>query len=131
MKKFAFVAVAALSMVFASCGKKLSPQAEKAWSDFKEVASKLDSEEKISELSMDEFMELNAKWLEANKAMLGNSVDIAATNEAIVDSMEVIANKVNPVLQKTTELMKAAQAEEAGEAGEAEAAAAEETSTEE
>ena len=80
---------------------------------------------------MDEFMELNAKWLEANKAMLDNSVDIAATNEAIVDSMEVIANKVNPVLQKTTELMKAAQAGEAGEAGEAEAAAAEETSTEE
>ena len=60
MKKLAFVAVAALAMVFASCGKKLSPAAEKAWADFKEAASKLDSEEKIDQLeSMDEFVELN------------------------------------------------------------------------
>ncbi len=110
MKKLAFVAVAALAMVFASCGKKLSPAAEKAWADFKEVASKLDTEEKVDQLeSMEQFVELNQKWLDANKAMLDNSVEYAAVKPEIVDSMEIIANKVNPLIQKVSDMLKAAQ----------------------
>ena len=117
MKKLLFVAVAALAMVFASCGKKLSPEAEKAWADFKEVASKLDSQEKIESLeTIEDFTALNARWLEVNKAMLDKSVEIAAAKPELIDSMEIIANKVNPVIQKTGELLKAAgEAQAAGE----------------
>ncbi len=137
MKKLVFVAVAAIAMVFASCGKKLSPEAEKAWADFKEVAAQLDSDEKIDKIeSMEQFTELNKKWLEANKAMLDNSVEYAAVKPEIVDSMETIANKVNSQIQKVTEMLKAANelnaaANELDEAAENIEAAAEEEETEE
>ena len=47
MKKLFFMAFVASSMVFASCGFKMSPEATSAWNDFKEKAAAVSTDEAV------------------------------------------------------------------------------------
>ena len=49
MKKLFFMALVAGSMVFASCGVKMSPEATKAWNDFKEKAAAVSTDEAVDQ----------------------------------------------------------------------------------
>ena len=49
MKKLFFMALVAGSMMFASCGVKMSPEATKAWNDFKEKAAAVSTEDAVSQ----------------------------------------------------------------------------------
>lgn len=121
MKKIFFVLVAGAMMM--SCGGSLSPEGQKAWNDFKELSSKLESEEAVDANfeTAEEFSAAVKEWNEAAQNMKNYVTEITPEQ---ADSFEALANKCAPVLEKVSKMMQQAAeaATEEAEEGEEEAA---------
>lgn len=107
MKKIFFVLVAGAMMM--SCGGSLSPEGQKAWNDFKELSSKLESEEAVDANfeSADEFAQAVKEWGEVGDKLKNFATEFS---EAQVDSMASMSEKCAAVIKKAQEGMAAAAA---------------------
>lgn len=124
MKKLTFMVIAAAALMIVSCGQKMSPEAQKAWNDFKACADKIDSEEKVDKLeSIEAFNQIVQDWSKAAKEMEAHATEYS---KAINDSMEAITNKVKPVMEKLEQVVAEGVAEGIAEAAAEEAAETEE-----
>ena len=99
MKKLFFMALVAGSMVFASCGVKMSPEATKAWNDFKEKAAAVSTDEAV-----DQFESLEAYEAAFEAAMnagteFGKNFDGKVTQE-VADSFAAMTQAMIQMDQK-------------------------------
>ena len=109
MKKTIFVAIAAAAMLV-SCGAKMSPEATKAWNDFKEKAAAVSTDE-----ACDQFETPEAYQAAFDAAMnagieFGKNFDGKVTKE-VADSFAALNQTLIEHDKKVQELL-AAQAEE-------------------
>ncbi len=108
MKKTIFVAIAAAAMLV-SCGAKMSPEATKAWNDFKEKAAAVSTDE-----ACDQFETPEAYQAAFDAAMnagieFGKNFDGKVTKE-VADSFAALNQTLIEHDKKVQELL-AAQAE--------------------
>jgi flagellar biosynthesis/type III secretory pathway protein FliH len=128
MKKLTFMIIAAAALMIVSCGKKMSPEAQKAWNDFKACADKIDTDEKVDKFtSIEEFNQVVQDWQKAAKEMESHATEYS---KEITDSMDAITNKVKPVMEKVEQAVAEGVAEGIAE-GLAETEGAEGAETEE
>ena len=128
MKKIFFV-IAAGALMLVSCGK-MSPEAQKAWNNFKEASAKFESEEAVDAnfQSPEEFTAGVKAWNDAAQKMKDFATEFS-TEQA--DSFASITAKCAPVIEKATQLLQQAAAQGITEEDVAEEGAAEEEATEE
>ena len=128
MKKIFFV-IAAGALMLVSCGK-MSPEAQKAWNNFKEASAKFESEEAVDANfnTAEEYSEGLKAWSEATQKLKDYTTEFS-TEQA--DSMEKIVAKCKPVIEKMNAMMQQAAAQGITEEDVAEEGAAEEEATEE
>lgn len=106
MKKIMFVAVAAVAMLVVSCGQTMSPEAAKAWSDFKATAEKIATTEAVDQFeSYEDFNAAVQEWNAASQEMAKYSAEYS---QEIVDSMNNITNTVGANVQTIVALKEAA-----------------------
>ena len=98
MKKTIFVALAAVSMIFASCGKKMSPEATKAWEDMKAKAASVCSMEAIDQFETVEDWNAAVKAFQAATQEMGKYQ--SEYSKEIVDSFTTLTNKFAEVNEK-------------------------------
>jgi hypothetical protein len=106
MKKIMFVAIAAVAMLVVSCGQTMSPEAAKAWSDFKATAEKIATPEAADQF--DSYEDFNAAVQEWNAAAQEMAKYSAEYSTEIADSMNNIATTVGANVQAVAELQQAA-----------------------
>ena len=111
MKKLFFMALVAGSMVFAACGVKMSPEATKAWNDFKEKAAAVSTDEAVNQ-----FESLEAYDAAFNAAMnagteFGEKFNGKVTQE-VADSFADMTKKLIEMDQKVRPGFKAMEADE-------------------
>ena len=101
MKKNLFVAMAAVVILFVSCGQSMSPEAAKAWSDFKATAEKIATPETADQFeSFIDFNDAVQEWNAAAQEMAKYSTEYG---KEIADSMKVIAAKAGANVQTILE----------------------------
>ena len=107
MKKIFFVLAAGAMLM--SCGGALSPEAQKAWDNFKELSSKLETEEAVDANfeSSEDFAQAVKEWGEVGAALKNYATEFS---EAQVDSMASMSEKCAAVIKKAQEGMAAAAA---------------------
>ena len=109
MKKTIFVAIAAVAMLV-SCGAKMSPEATKAWNDFKEKAAAVSTDEACDQFETPEaYQEAFDAAMKAGQDFAKN-FDGKVTKE-VADSCAALTNALIEHDKKVQELL-AAQAEE-------------------
>ena len=99
MKKLFFMALVAGSMVFAACGAKMSPEATKAWNDFKEKAAAVSTDEAVSQFeSLDAYEAAFEAALNAGTEF-GTKFDGKVTQE-VADSFKTMFETMKQMDQK-------------------------------
>ncbi len=115
MKKTFFMALVAVSMIFASCGKKMSPEAAKAWEDVKAKAASVCSMEAV-----DQF-ETVEDWNAAVQAFQAATQEMAKYEQEypkeVVDSFATLTTKFGEVSQEAATKIKETMEEAFDEAG--------------
>ena len=109
MKKIFFV-IAAGALMMVSCNKSLSPEAQKAWDNFKEASAKFESEEAVDAAfeNAEEYSAGLKAWSEATQKLKDYATEFTPEQ---TDSMEKIVAKCQPVIQKMSEMMQQAAAQ--------------------
>lgn len=135
MKKLFFVAVAACAMMFASCGKSMSPEAAKAWQDVKDKSTNLLTVDDVDKFESTEAY--NAACQAFNNAVQEMTKYDGQYPKEVVDSFAKISTQFGETAKKVAELLQAEkEMDEASAAvdeadAEAEGATEEEATTEE
>ena len=121
MKKLFFV-LAAGALMMVSCNSGLSPEGQKAWDNFKQLAATFESEEAIEANYADEasFKAGHEAFVEATKKIQDYVLEITPEQ---ADSFKTMCEACAPVIQKANEMLQAkeeieAAAEEPEEAAE-------------
>ena len=91
MKKMVFMALVAVSMIFASCSKTMSPEAKKAWDTVKEKAAAVCSVEALAQFESVE--DYNAAVQAFNDAIQEMSKYEKEYSKEIADSVLTITNQ--------------------------------------
>ena len=105
MKKLFFV-IAAGALMMVSCNNGLSPEGQKAWDNFKQLAATFESEEAIEANYADEeaFKAGHASFVEATKKIEDFVLEITPEQ---ADSFKTMCEQCAPVIQKAQELLQA------------------------
>ena len=108
MKKMVFMALVAVSMIFASCGKTMSPEAKKAWEAVKEKAPAVCSIEALSQFESVEaynaaVQEFNAAAQEMVKYQNEYSKEIADSFGVITKQFQEASEKAAAMVQQQAE----------------------------
>lgn len=108
MKKMFFMALVAVSMIFASCGKTMSPEAKKAWEAVKEKAPALCSMEAIDQFESVEdwnaaVQDFNAAVQEMEKYQNEYSKEIADSFGVITKQFQEASEKAAAMIQQQAE----------------------------
>ena len=110
MKKMFFMAFVAGSMIFASCGKSMSPEAQKAWNVVKEKAAGVCTIEAVDEFESVEDYKAAVQDFQAAVQEMTKYQD--QYSKEIADSLTTMTNKFNETCEKAAALIQA-QVEEA------------------
>ena len=107
MKKIFYVIVAG-AMMMVACNSGLSPEGQKNWDKFKDLCSKLESEEAIDANfeTQEEFTAAVKEWGEAAQKMKDYMLEVTPEQ---ADSFEKLAEKCAPVVEKVSQMMQQAQ----------------------
>ena len=106
-----FMALVAVSMIVASCGKKMSPEAQKAWETVKEKAPAVCSIEAVDQFESVE--DYKAAVQEFSAAVQEMAKYQGQYSKEIEDSLTTISNQFNETSEKAAALIQ--QAQEAAE----------------
>ena len=115
MKKTIFVALAAVSMIFASCGKKMSPEATKAWEDMKAKAASVCSMEAIDQFETVEDWNAAVKAFQAATQEMGKYQ--SEYSKEVIDSFTTLTTKFAEVNEKAAAQIQATMEQALEEAG--------------
>ena len=97
MKKITFVAVTTITMLVVSCSKSMSPEAAKAWINFKATSEKISTPEAAAQFeSYEDFNVVVQEWNAAAQEMKKYATEYS---KEIADSMDAIANAVSENIQ--------------------------------
>ena len=129
MKKLFFVAVAACAMMFASCGKSMSPEAAKAWQDVKEKSTNLLTVEGVDKFESPEAY--NAACQAFNSAAQEMAKYDGQYPQEVVDSFAKMSTQFEETAKKVAELLQAEKEIDAASAAVDEASEGEEATDEE
>lgn len=114
MKKLFFMALVAVSMVFASCSK-MSPEAQKAWENVKEKAAAVCSMEAVDQFeSVEDYQAASQAFSAAVLEMQNYQLEYS---KEITDSLETLSNQFSETAQQFAAYVQQMQ-EQAAEAAE-------------
>ena len=120
MKKMVFMALVAVSMIFASCGKTMSPEAKKAWNTVKEKAPAVCSIEAIDQFESVEdwnaaVQDFNAAVQEMEKYQNEYSKEVADSFGTITKQFQEASEQAVAMIQQQAEAAMEEFADEEGD----------------